>query len=141
MLVVDRSSFRAWAQGVLLDRDAEGRCIVGDNADHDEAERRMEAGETVLLVVNGVVVSTMRLKDGSYTEEVYMQGNGKIEKMKVGQVWKSNDPREAYVDKVVVEVNGDEVTLARPTGRRQKVSQEKFLKRQGQKHGYSLVSE
>ena len=65
----------------------------------------------------------------------------KVDFVEVGQVWVSNDPRDAQVQREVVEVRGGLATL-RPVGggRRTSVSVAKFLARQGKRSGYSIVS-
>jgi len=65
----------------------------------------------------------------------------KADKMVVGQVWESNDPRDTIRLKRVMRVDGATAYLA-PVGggRLVKVQCDKFLKRQGTKSGYSLYS-
>lgn len=70
-----------------------------------------------------------------------MPNDKKITEMKVGQVWRSNDKREGYVTKRVVGVGAGWACLENARGRKTTVSQEKFLKRQGTRSGYSLVEE
>ena len=69
MLCVDRASFIAWTEGVLLSRDAAGRCVVGDNADHEKVEDILEAGGEVGLTVRGKLVSILKLVDDEYQEQ------------------------------------------------------------------------
>lgn len=58
-LIVDRESFIAWTQGVLLERDADGTMVVGDDIRNEQAEYALEKGETIGLTVGGKLVSTM----------------------------------------------------------------------------------
>ena len=67
MLIVDREKFMLWSQGILLE-NKRGRCIVADNADHDEAEKRMNDGETIGLAHKGVIVTKMKLTEDGYSE-------------------------------------------------------------------------
>lgn len=59
-IVVDRLSFRAWTEGMLLDRGASGTCVVGDNVDHERAEDLLYEGKAIGLLVKGKLWSTMR---------------------------------------------------------------------------------
>lgn len=71
MLIIDRKNFIAWTEGILLDRDEHGRvCVVGDNEIHERAVAAMDAGETIGLTVGGKIVTSMRLTDGGYEEEI-----------------------------------------------------------------------
>ena len=67
--IVNRKAFIAWSQGILLDRDASGQCVVGDNIAHEQAEAAMDRGEEITLTVGGYAVSTMRLTDAGYVEK------------------------------------------------------------------------
>ncbi|RLC88677.1 MAG: hypothetical protein DRJ03_02030 [Chloroflexi bacterium] len=67
---VDRTSFMAWTQGTLLDRNRDGVCVVGDNTDHEKAVQLMDAGKTVSLTQNGKILTEMRLTDNGYEENV-----------------------------------------------------------------------
>jgi hypothetical protein len=69
MLVVDRDSFMAWMQGILLERDAEGYVLVGDSVDNERAEDALEKGETIGLTVDGRLVSTLRDAGEEIVEE------------------------------------------------------------------------
>jgi len=73
MIQVNRGDFIAWVQGDLLVRDVKGRCLVGDNQAHEDAEAAMNQGKTIGLLVNGQVVSTMRLTREGYVEEAAVQ--------------------------------------------------------------------
>lgn len=68
MLIVDRESFIAWTEGVLLDRDENGKVIVGDDIKNVRAEAVLEKGKIIGLTVAGKLVSTMSLEKGSYVE-------------------------------------------------------------------------
>ncbi len=70
LFTVDRQRFTLWAQGTLLDRDAEGKCIVGDYAECEEAERRLKDGETITLTIQGKPVTTMKSVNNSFVEEL-----------------------------------------------------------------------
>lgn len=67
-LAVDRGSFMAWVQGVLLDRDRSGKCLVGDHVDHEKVGKALDAGEVVLMTVGGKPFSTLKLEEGGYRE-------------------------------------------------------------------------
>lgn len=58
MLIVDRSSFIAWTDGILFDRTPT-TLVVGDNVRHDKALKALECGETIGLSVNGRLFSTL----------------------------------------------------------------------------------
>lgn len=67
MFMVDRRSFILWTQGILLNRKG-NQVEVGDGRRNEEAEERMNKGETIGLLVNGELVSTMKLEHGGYQE-------------------------------------------------------------------------
>jgi hypothetical protein len=80
MLVVPRQQLLAWADGILLDRDAKGNVIAPEELLCKEAQRRLELGEAVGLTISGEIVSTMQLdiKVGKYVEKRYIQkGRGR----------------------------------------------------------------
>jgi hypothetical protein len=58
-IIVDRANFIAYANGILLERDASGRCIVGDSLNHERAEKLLSEGHAIALTSSGVTVSTM----------------------------------------------------------------------------------
>lgn len=70
MIIVDRDSFIAWTQGILLDRKADGTFVCGDNELNKEAEEALKNGKTIGLTVEGRIVSTMSLDEetDSYRE-------------------------------------------------------------------------
>lgn len=68
-LYVDRSSFVAWTQGILLDRKGLGM-IVGDDVRNERAERVLEQGGTVILTVDGAPFSRMVNGEDGYYEEL-----------------------------------------------------------------------
>lgn len=73
--VIDRKSFMACIDGIILDRKADGSFVCGDiEAEVDEAEEIMEKGGKVYLTVNNSIVSYMMLcgegDDKSYQEFV-----------------------------------------------------------------------
>lgn len=70
MFCVDRQRFIDYALGDLfmnLDRNIVAH---GDDIRHEEAEARMEAGETIGLTDQGVIVSTMAMEDGVFVERI-----------------------------------------------------------------------
>ena len=67
-IIVDRTSFQAYASGTLLDRDKQGRVLIGDTVENHEALAALERGETIYLSVNRQIVSEMREVDGVFTE-------------------------------------------------------------------------
>lgn len=71
MFVVDRDSFISWTQGILLDRDNSGKCVIGDNIAHEEAQERLDKGEIVGLSVKGVIKTTIQLVDEAYREKMF----------------------------------------------------------------------
>ena len=69
-VVCDRASFIALYNGVLISRDATGRCVVGDRLECYRAREVLEAGGIVQLTIDGVVVSSIaRRANGEVTEE------------------------------------------------------------------------
>jgi hypothetical protein len=60
VIIVDRNSFQAYASGILLDRDKQGRVLIGDTVENHEALAALERGETIYLSVNRQIVSEMR---------------------------------------------------------------------------------
>ena len=67
-IAVNRGDFMAWVAGDLLDRNAEGVCLVGDRLTHEQAQAAMDAGETIELMAGGRVVSLMSLGEDGYVE-------------------------------------------------------------------------
>lgn len=67
MIIVDRNSFIAYSEGILMDFH-EGKGVVGDSLKNEEAEAAMERGETIGLMVGGELVTTMKLEDGGFVE-------------------------------------------------------------------------
>ena len=68
MLIVERSSFIAWTQGILLDFSM-GRGIVGDSADNEEAEKAVRRGERVGLTINGRLHSVIQQDGEKFVEK------------------------------------------------------------------------
>lgn len=68
MLVVNRQDFIAWTEGILLERDAEGVCRVGDREIHEKAKQALDRGETIALAEQGNIVSCMQLIEDEYVE-------------------------------------------------------------------------
>ena len=68
MMTVDRDEFRAWARGVLLERDAAGHVMAPQERRCEAAEAALLRGETVQLTRRDRVVSTMRLVGGQMQE-------------------------------------------------------------------------
>lgn len=69
-ITVDRDSFIAFTEGVLLYRTKDA-CIVGDDTKHKQAEKLLEESGVVLLTVRGKPFSTLRLdtEKDEYVEE------------------------------------------------------------------------
>jgi hypothetical protein len=61
----NRLQFMSWAlDGLLLDRDAQGRCFVADQLSFEGAESHLEAGGVIYLTDNtGRDISKMQLND------------------------------------------------------------------------------
>lgn len=74
MIIVDRESFIAWTQGILIHR-TKNKLIVGDNTKHEVAEKLLEQGETIGFTVNGELFSTMKLEDSGYVERPWGDHN------------------------------------------------------------------
>lgn len=68
MFVVDRESFIAWTQGILLERNARGQVVVGDNIANEQAMEILESGGKVYLSVNNEVISYIFLTKDGYRE-------------------------------------------------------------------------
>lgn len=71
--VLPRHLFMKWTEGVLLERDAKGRCLVLDGSRWESiftaAEKAMDRGETIYLTNEaGVIVSSMALGPNGYEE-------------------------------------------------------------------------
>ncbi len=66
-LYLDRASFIAWTQGILLDLKR-GCGVVGDHRDHDRAEQVLKQGGRVFLTVRGRPVSEMVEDHDGYHE-------------------------------------------------------------------------
>jgi len=70
MIIINRASFIAYTQGVLMDfKDGTG--VVGDNINHERAEEALNNGETVGLSVGGKLFSTIALdkEAGEFREQ------------------------------------------------------------------------
>ena len=65
----DRESFQFWTEGILFERDSGGACVVGDNAEFEQAEKYLDEGKKIGLTVKGELKTIMQLKDGVYKEE------------------------------------------------------------------------
>lgn len=66
-LYLDRDSFIAWTQGVLLDFK-HGVGVVGDNINHERAEQVLREGGQVFLTINGEPVSELVETEEAYEE-------------------------------------------------------------------------
>jgi hypothetical protein len=60
MKQVDRSRFIAHVAGILFERDAQGRCLVGDDLELEEALKDIDHGLEVGLTIKGELFSIMR---------------------------------------------------------------------------------
>lgn len=72
-----------------------------------------------------------------------MARKGRVEVLKVGQLWKSNE-RSGWgggTIKRVVKIDGREATLLSEFGRMTRVNIDKFLARQNHQNGYTCVGE
>jgi len=71
---VDRIILMAWAEGIIMDRDAKGHVLALTDSDEVECERaihELETGGEVWLTIRGEVVSRMTMgADGEYNEEL-----------------------------------------------------------------------
>jgi len=69
-LYLDRASYMAWVDGVLLDRRGDS-VLVGDNVKHDQSEQVLREGGRVILTIDGEPVSEMiETEDGYYEREL-----------------------------------------------------------------------
>ena len=69
MLIVDRTQFYFWCEGVLLFRDANGY-VAPKDVECQAAEDAMKRGEAVLLRNGARLAGTeMVFKDGAYCEQ------------------------------------------------------------------------
>lgn len=75
MFVVDRESFIAWTHGILLERDARGQVVVGDNISHERALEILNGGGKVYLSTNNEVISYIRLTEDGYQEFTFEEIN------------------------------------------------------------------
>jgi hypothetical protein len=71
---LNRKLFIKWTEGILLERDRAGKCLVLDGSDFnercEEAVKALEEGHTVYLTEGtGVPITRLTLKDGAYVEE------------------------------------------------------------------------
>lgn len=67
-MLVDRARFQAWCEGILLVRDSEGNCLVGDDIAHEKAQLLLEEGKAIGLTSNGQLVSMMYFNKDAYIE-------------------------------------------------------------------------
>jgi len=69
MFKIKRWMMIRWAEGEIMERN-EDSCIVVDELACEEAERRLNIGETIGLMDNNYnVVSTLSLTDEGYVEK------------------------------------------------------------------------
>ena len=68
MIVVDRTDFIAWSEGLLLERKGQYITALGDQEIHERAQEALDRGEAIALTINGEIVTNMKMIDGSYTE-------------------------------------------------------------------------
>ena len=70
---LNRDMFIAWTEGILMDRDQDGKCLVLDGSDFSKrceaAEKALEGGETIYLT-NG---------QGQRITKMYDAGEGYVE--------------------------------------------------------------
>jgi len=72
-LYIDRDAFVAWSLGILLERYPSGHIVIGDRAEHSEAQRLMDSGEVIGLLVGGELFSTMALRTCASGESAYVE--------------------------------------------------------------------
>lgn len=68
MQTVDRAEFISWGQGVLLDFE-NGKGIIVNEENCENAEKALMNGEKVALTSNGKIVSYISIKDNCIFEE------------------------------------------------------------------------
>jgi hypothetical protein len=68
MKLVDREGFILHTEGILLDRDASGRCLIGDGLKYEEAIKELEAGNEIGLLVDGELFSIITDTEMGYIE-------------------------------------------------------------------------
>lgn len=66
-LYLDRASFIAWTDGILLEFH-KGKGVVGDNINHERAEKVLKEGGRVFLTVDGKPVTELIETDEAYKE-------------------------------------------------------------------------
>jgi hypothetical protein len=74
LLTVNRRLFQAWTEGIILERDAKGSCLVTDDREEEfqAVVSALEAGETLYLTDDRGQIRTQITGDGKgYTEEEY----------------------------------------------------------------------
>lgn len=69
-IVVDRIPFINWTQGILLDFK-NGKGIVSDKVEYEEAEEALKKGKTIYLRYNGKVVTYMKKIGDEYREFLF----------------------------------------------------------------------
>lgn len=70
MIIVDRNSFIAWTEGILMERAGDKILKIGDNIKHEEAEEALNQGEKIGLTVKGELISTMSLTEHGFSEKL-----------------------------------------------------------------------
>jgi len=68
MKLGDRVGFILHTEGVLLDRDSEGRCKIGDDIQYEEAIKELEKGNQIGLLMNGRLFSIVEEHNKEYIE-------------------------------------------------------------------------
>ena len=73
-LELNRTLFIKWTEGILLERDRNGKCIVLDGAHHfealcEQAVLSLNKGETVYLTEGGRRVTQLTQQEGAYVEK------------------------------------------------------------------------
>ena len=72
-LFLDRASFIAWTEGVLLSFK-NGRGVVGDHVDHERVEPVLKAGGRVFLTVRGKPVTEVVVTKRGFVERELKEG-------------------------------------------------------------------
>lgn len=80
MFIVDRQSFIDFVDGDLLLNESGKIKKLGDKQENYEALEKLERGETIYFSMDGVIISKMHSKDGTYVEEPFNETRKKKEK-------------------------------------------------------------
>lgn len=70
MFAVNRYEFMAWADGIYMDRKADGSVIAPEDAICQRAKELLDQGQTVHFTVHGEIVSTIKKVGDRYVEQL-----------------------------------------------------------------------